>query len=137
MEFTNYDKLADSGVEYEPEFAENRELPENERMVFIVKPMTNKLKKIYDKLQKHKLVGKKTEQELQTNTHFVQEKVFAACVLGTTNVTILDPITREKVSSPDVELLYDALPPELTMEILSAIDNYSVLEKGIKKHSTQ
>jgi hypothetical protein len=133
MEFTNYDKLTDTGVDYEPEFGENRELPEENRMVFTLRPMTNKLRGIYDKLQKHKFVGKKTEQELQTNTHFVQEKIFAASVLRTQNVVIIDPLTREKNANPPVELLYDALPPELTMELLAAIDNYSVLEKGIKK----
>jgi len=136
MEFTNYDKLdADEGMEFEPEFNENREQPEEKRMVFVIIPMTNRRRKVYDKLQKHKLVGKKTEQELQTNTHFVQEKIFNASVLRTINVSIRNPKTKELNTTPDVELLYSALPPELTLEILRAIDDYSVLEEGIKKQS--
>jgi hypothetical protein len=132
MEILNYGKC-ENGINYYPEFNDNRELSEDKKFYVVVKPMTGSLLKRFKKMEKMELVGKKNKQELKSNAAEVQAAVWDECVVRIVNLTLVDPNTGEKSDSLTGQALYDAIPPELSEEILKAVESSSVLEEGLKK----
>ncbi len=132
MRFVNYDSVTE-GIAYIPEAHDNRELPEDQKMIFWIKPLSNKSKRHYDEMVQTKLVGKKKD-EIKINLADVQRKIFIDCVVKAINVEIEDAKSGALKSNPNPAEIYDGFDPQVIQEVLKAIEDRSVLNDGLKKH---
>ena len=133
MKITSYVGY-DEGVAYVPEYANNRELPEEEQIVVYLKPLTRKATDRYRRMMRVKSEGKRKNAEWKTNEAEIQQKTFIENVLKVTNLQIEVVAENKILDNPTPEEVYLHAEDALIVEILNALQDSSVLEEGTKKH---
>lgn len=137
MEITNFGSDASW---YEPDYADNRELPENKRMSVLIEPMTrHEVRRAEEGVSKVRAGSRKASVNFAKKANEMRDKILIRCLKRIEGLTEArcdadgNVISRHPVE--DVETLIRVADDDLLNDIGEAIRDGSHLARGIRGNS--
>lgn len=123
--------IVEEQIWYEPDHADNRILPDDERLAFLIQPASaTDFRRMQERAASR--MSKRPDRSALASVHAMQMQVLAKCVLDVRNLNVRRGGVVEVVS--DVGQALGLIPDSMITDLYNAIEDHSKLSEGQAKN---